>query len=68
MSNVDQQSSYHLNLLEDKREEIQNIIKKRKRQAQFSTLDRRDDAKMGAFNVRIQAHNGALFPDITPKR
>ena len=23
---------------------------------------------MGAFNVKLQPHNGALFPDITPKR
>ena len=43
MSHVDQQSSvYHIELLEDRREEIQNIIKKRKQRAALATEEKKE--------------------------
>ena len=68
MSNAgyDQESNYHMNLLEEKRGEIQSLIKKRQKKMQLGSLDV-GKPRMGAFNVKLQA-NGSLFPEITPKR
>lgn len=43
--NIDQSSSYHMDLLEEKREEIQNIIRKRQRKAAFNQILRQNEGQ-----------------------
>ena len=64
---IEKSSSYHMELLEEKRGEIQSIIKKRHQKMILAKGEEEEKPRLGAFNVKLQA-NGALFPEIVPKK
>ena len=67
---LDMQSNYHLELLEEKREEIQNIIRKRQRKAALASLVKENVATgkptMAGLITRGSKVD-SMLPDITVK-
>ena len=67
---MEQQSAYHMDLLEEKREEIQNIIRKRQRKAALMSIVRMDEPRgkqtMTAFisNNNMRNNPSEMLPDI----
>ena len=69
---VDHQSSYHMELLEEKREEIQRIISKRQRKAALVSIVKANEQAgkptMAGDLGRKGASEDSILPDITPQR
>ena len=67
---MDQQSNYHMELLEEKREEIQNIIRKRQRKAALASLVKENVAAGKATMAGLITRGSkvdSMLPDITVK-